>query len=207
MARIATVWNGEKWEKKSDYKTTCDCYRYGGRVLWINPKVWKLPTFDISESSPFTGSKIEGHDRSIQVRFTVNSQNEDLKNYVRRYVLGVAREKDLAKNGTKAAMLLNLQRVGNNFTFESSFCGSASPIAGFLRALKEFDGEAFKTIYFRYRDETNRTITKWYKVQFESEEAFGGVVRLVRDKGDKGYTDFTNKYVVTHEDIYKVALK
>lgn len=207
MSKIATVWNGERWEKKSDYKTTCNCYRYGGRVLWIDPKVWKLPTFNISENSPFTGSKIEGHGKTIQVRFTVSSKNEALKNYVRRYILGVARENDVA--GTKAAMFLNLQRVGSNFIFQSSFCGSDSPIAGFLRALKEFDGEAFKTIYFRYRDETGSIskISKWYKVRFESEEAFGGVVRLVRDEGDKGYTDFTDKYKVTHQGIYKVLLK
>lgn len=205
--KIATVWDGEGWTKKYDYKETCDCYKYGGRVLWIDPKVWKLPTFDISEFSPFTGSKVEGHNKSIQVRFTVNSRNEDLNNYVRRYILGVARENDVAKNGTKAAMFLNLQRVGNNFIFQSSFCGSDSPIAGFLRALKEYDGEAFKTIYFRYRNETDGSISKWYKIHFESEEAFGGVVRLVRDEGDRGYTDFTNKYVVTHEGIYKVALK
>lgn len=206
MSRVAKVWNGERWEKRGDYKTTCDCYRYNGRVLWIDPEIWKLPTFDISENSPFTGSKIENHNKSIQVRFTVNSQNIALKNYVRRYILGVARE-NVAKNGTKAAMFLNLRRVGSNFTFESSFCGSASPIAGFLRALKDFDSDSFKMIYFRYRDETNGTITQWYKVQFENEESFNGVVRLVRDKGDKGYTDFTTKYQITHEGIYKVALK
>ena len=209
MARLATVWNGEGWTVNPTYKKTCDCYRFGGRVLWIDPKVWKLPTFDISDNSPFTGSKVENHDLSIQVRFTVNTKNEELKNYVRRYILGVAREKEVAKNGTEAAMLLNLQIVGNNFTFESSFCGSASPIAGFLRALKEYDGESFKMIYFRYRNETNRTISKWYRVKFESEEAFRGIIRLIRDtkEADRHYVDYTNKYVVTHQGIYKVAFK
>lgn len=205
MSRVAKVWNGKEWAKKDDYKETCLFTMYEGRALYIDPTVWDMPKFNISDNSPFTGSKVELHNKSIQFRFTVNAKNENLKEYVRRYLLGVARNQMTTKK--EQGMLLNLQRVGSNFTFESSFCGSASPIAGFLRALKEYDGEAFKTIYFRYRDETNGTITQWYKIQFESEEAFKGVIRLVRDEGDKGYTDFTGKYVVTHEGIYKVALK
>lgn len=206
--RIAKVWNGKEWAKKDDYKKTCLFTMYEGKALYIDPMVWDMPKFDISDNSAFTGSKVVLQNTSIQFRFTVNASNTALKDYVRRYLLGVARNEMTTKK--TQGMLMNLQRVGNNFTFETSFCGSASPIAGFLKALKGFDGQAFSTIYFRYRQEDDtdtKTISKWYKVKFEDATAFKGIVRLVRDEGDKGYTDFTNKYVVTHQGIYKVAFK
>ena len=197
--RMPRVWDGKQWRNstKEEYKQELVNVPVYGKANYIMPTVWDLPIVD---TDVMTGSKVVKCGRSIQFRFSC-ARTTDTAKAIRAYKLAL--DKD-----SRAGVQFNYSKTGSVFSFETTFCGSASGLKkfeGFINKLASMT--TIKTVLVRMRQEDTQETSNFKK--FEYNDNLLSVVRYLRDTLDiKDYNNLNIKElkVVPDTGIYGIKV-
>lgn len=176
--RLPEVWDGSKWryatmkEYLEGYIVNVPVY---GKANYVFRDIWVLPVVDTDR---MTGSKVVACGRSVQFRFSCPRTTETAQ-AVRAYK--IALDKD-----SRAGVHFNYKKSGAVFTFETTFCGSASGLKkfeGFIERLSSLSG--VKSVLIRMRQEDTQQVSNFKK--FEYNNLTLGLIRYLRDTMDIEY--------------------
>ena len=197
--KMPLVYDGKEWRKATmaEYEQELVNVPVYGKANYVFRDVWDLPVIDTGMT---TGSKVVKCGRSVQFRFSC-ARTTDTAKAVRAYKLAL--DKD-ARSGVQ----FNYVKTGNVFTFQTTFCGSASGLKkfeGFVNKLASLT--SIKSVLVRVRQEETQEYSKFKR--FEYNNLTLGLIRYLRDTLDiKGYNKIkVSQLEVTPEDnIYGVKV-
>ena len=199
--KYPVIWDGKQWREstKEEYEQELINVPVYGKANYLFSSVWELPRVNTNK---MTGSKVVACGRSVQFRFSCPRSTETAQ-AVRAYKLAL--DKD-----ARAGVRFNYIKVGNVFTFQTTFCGSVSGLKkfeGFIDRLASLSG--VRSVLVRIRQEESQETSNFKR--FKYNENFLSVVRYFRDNLDiKGYNNLNIKKmkVTPDKSIYgaKVTL-
>ena len=197
--KYPVIWDGKQWREstKEEYEQELINVPVYGKANYLFSSVWELPRVNTNK---MTGSKVVACGRSVQFRFSCPRSTETAQ-AVRAYKLAL--DKD-----ARAGVRFNYIKVGNVFTFQTTFCGSVSGLKkfeGFIDRLASLSG--VRSVLVRIRQEESQETSNFKR--FKYNENFLSVVRYFRDNLDiKGYNNLNiKKMEVTPENnIYGVKV-
>lgn len=197
--KMPIVWDGEEWRKatKEEYNNSIVNVPVYGKANYLFPSVWTLPSVNTDIT---TGSKVVKCGRSIQFRFSC-SRNTDTAKAVRAYKIALDKDE-------RAGLKFNYTDVNRIFTFETTFCGSASGLKKFQDFINKLASiTTIKGLYVRMRQEDTREVSSFKKFNYNNLTL--GVVRYLRDKVEiKNYNNLiiSKLEVVPEDNIYGVKV-
>ena len=197
--RLPMVFDGKVWRKATmeEYNNGLINVPVYGKANFLLPNVWDLPVVDTNIT---TGSKVVKCGKSIQFRFSC-ARTTDTAKAVRAYKLAL--DKD-----SRAGVRFNYSKTGNVFTFETTFCGSASGLKKFQTFINKLASlSSVKSLQVRLRDESTGETSSFKRFTYNNLTL--GVIRYLRDNLDvKGYNKIkvSNLNVAPSDNIYGVIV-
>ena len=197
--RLPKVWDSQVWRKATmeEYEQELVNVPVYGKANWLFRDVWDLPVVD---TNAMTGSKVVKCERSVQLRFSC-ARNTETAKAVRAYKLAL--DKD-----DRAGVRFAYQKVGATFSFETTFCGSASGLKKFQAFVEKLSTlTSIKSILVRMRQEETGEVSEFKKLPYNNITL--GVVRYLRDNlSIKDYNNLkiNNLEVTPSDNIYGVIV-
>ena len=197
--KYPVIWDGESWRKstKEEYEKELVNVPVYGKANYLFRDVWELPKVD---TNLLTGSKVVACGRSVQLRFSC-ARTTDTAKAVRAYKLAL--DKD-----ARAGVQFNYSKTSSVFTFETTFCGSASGLKKFEAFINKLASlSSVKSLQVRMRDETTGETSAFKKFPYNNITL--NVVRYLRDNltiKDYNKVIVKNLKVTPGDNIYGVKV-